>query len=249
MSIVRDMRTSQGQQDRADRSELAWLIGGTVAAFLIGALVVFGWDRLPELMRSLRAGGLQGWRSTASVAIAEPRLGEATMAPMLRVCVPKNLLGEQKDADVDLPTLYKVLHLATGVSQAQAMLGQKGAEDSQGIAAFLWSEVADCVYRQNGLAFCDRHNRAFAVEAANAFVRTYGPELAKIVSQQPEAKPKGVAEALLLLDNRKERVLDVLRTRLRDGRLIAADFSHLTPPEIKTLVQDVKPVRDGCAEK
>jgi hypothetical protein len=241
MSIVRDMRASQGQQDRAERSELAWLIGGTVAAFLIGALAVFGWDRLPKLM--------QGWRGTASFAIAEPRLGEATMAPMLRVCVPKNLLGGQKDADVDLPTLYRVLHLATGVSQAQAMLGQKGADDSQGIAAFLWSEVADCVYRQNGLAFCDRHNRAFAVEAANAFVRTYGPELAKFASQHPEAKPKGVAEALLLLDNRKERVLDVLRTRLRDGRLIAADFNYLTPPEIKALVQDVKPVRDACAEK
>jgi hypothetical protein len=249
MSIVRDMRGGQAQQDQGERSGLAWLIGGVLGAFLIGALAVLGWDRLPLLMQTQQVGSSPSGPGAASVAAAGGRLGEAARAPMLRLCVPKKLLDLEEDADVDLATLYRVLQLATGASRVQAMFGQSGADDSQGIAAFVWSEVADCVYRQNGPAFCDPHNRVFAIEAANAFVRLYDAELAKSLKQHPDAKPKGAVEALQLLKNKKQRVLDALRTRLRDGRLMVADFGYLTPAEINVLVREVKPTRNLCAEE
>jgi hypothetical protein len=247
---TRDFRAEQAQNEQAGRSDFAWMLGGALVAFLVGALVVFGWDRFPQLMQTMQTGSSQPRLDVASFNRFGPRLGEATMATMLRQCVPKTVLGPHADTEVDLPTLYKALHRAAGASRAQAMLGQKDAGDDQGIAAAsLWSEVADCVYRQHGPAFCDRHNRAFAIEAANAFIRAYGAELAASASQNPDARSKDAGEILRLLDNRKDRVLDLLRARLRDGRLIADDFGYLTPPEIGALLRDVPPTRNLCAEE
>jgi len=46
----------------------------------------------------------------------------------------------------------------------------------------------------------------------------------------------------------KQRVLDSLRSRLRNGHLIAGDFGPLQPPEIKALLDEIKPVANGCAK-
>ena len=246
----RDLRAAQAQNDEADSSDFAWLLGGAFVAFVIGAVAVFGWDHLPQLMGPVQTGKPQATLDAASFTKFGPRLGEPTMAPMLRQCVPTKLLGARAAPEVELATLYKLLHQATGVPPAQAALGQKGADDDQVIAAAsLWSEVADCVYRQNGPAFCDRHNRAFAIEAASAFVRAYGPELATSTSQHHEAKSQDRVEVLRLLDNRKERLLDIVRARLREGRLIASDFGHQTPPEIMALVRQITPTRNLCGEE
>ena len=244
---IRDFRPEQATSHQGDRSDFAWLLGGALAAFVIGALAVFGWDQVPQLMRSVQTSGSQDAANALSFAKGV-RLGEATMAPMLRLCVPKKVLEVRDDSDVDLATIYKVLHQAAGASRSHGTPGQKHADGDQGLAAAsVWSEVADCVYRQNGPAFCDPHNRAFAIEAANTFIGAYGPELAASMSQHSD-KSKGGGELLRLLDNRKERVLDILRARVRDGRLIADDFGHMTPPEIKALLQDITPTRNLCAE-
>jgi hypothetical protein len=248
MTIVRDRRATQAQQDEGNRSDFAWLLGGAFVAFLVGALAVFGWDHVPQLRRALQVGTPQQDLRDASFARSGPRLGEASMAPMLRLCVPQKLLDGKGGADVNPPAIYKALHRATAVSEARVVFDQNDVNEGERIAASIWSEVANCVYRQNGPAFCDPHNRAFAIEAVNAFIRTYRPELAKSMSQDPEAGSRG-GEILRLLDNRKERVLDMLQARLREGRLIAADFVSAAPAEITALLRDVKPTRNLCFEE
>src|SRR5688572_13694749 len=124
---IRDFRPEQAPPHQGDRSDFAWLLGGALAAFVIGALAVFGWDQVPQLMRSVQTSSSQDAMNALSFAKSGVRVGEATMAPMLRLCVPKKVLDVREDSDVDLATIYKVLHQAAGASRAYGTPGQKDA--------------------------------------------------------------------------------------------------------------------------
>jgi hypothetical protein len=119
-----------------------------------------------------------------------------------------------------------------------------------------WGEIADCVYRQNARALCEPNNRALAVEAAASVVREVNALTAPQQSESSFAKTyaavNGAATIKRNIDQLrdiKDRVLTGLRARLQDGRLIAADFGYLPQADLKRVLQDTKPTRNGCAEE
>ena len=246
MSIVREMRERQVMTAAPDRSGF----GGTLligcAAFAIGALAIMGWKMWPGATPSapVAASGSQPGASPQA-ALGQPaptfsgkRLGEAAHAPLLAACVK----GDNFDGfgNGNPQAVYAMLGMMGTATRLASLVGENG--NSSQLVDY-WRLIADCVYQQNSWNLCEPNNRSLAIELASAFVRG-----AAAIAASP---PQGRAGPVVLRNNAqsRERVLDALRARVRNGYPIADDFGPMLPPEIKTLLAETKPIANGCAKQ
>jgi hypothetical protein len=255
MKMIHEMRQQRAWEAHRNTSPLP-IILGAVIAFGIGLLGVSGMVRAPNLFPAKTQMVPVVPRDAArpapvSIDTSARRAGRAEAAPLLKVCVPLPKLGFERDAGAG--EIYRVLQSASSMSRVAALAGikQKAIDDAQ--FAAIWAEVADCVYRQNGWMLCDPDNRAFAAEAANAFIRQLATatKAEKFVDSR-EPRPFGLsgdqrAYALQNAGAVKGRVLAGVHAQVADGRLTASDFGMFAAPELAQIARDTKVTRDACA--
>jgi hypothetical protein len=215
---------------------------GAVAAFAVGALAVVGWQMLPTLTRMAD-------KPDPTFASTAKRMGVAAKGPVLRICVTS---GSVELTPVDQ---YALLQASDRASRMAQLMGPN-VTMAPNHFSMAWGEIADCIYRQNGRTFCEPDNRALAVEAATSLVRTADQLLSPHGSDSKYTNARTALEGsttirrqLDQMRDAKERVLAGLRGRLQEGRLVAADFGHFPPADIKRLLQEVKPARNACADE
>jgi hypothetical protein len=246
MSIVREMRDRQTMTAAPERSGFAATLLIGCAAFAIGGLAIAGWKLWPGSKPSSSGVAMSGQpapKSTSPATTAPTfsgkRLGEAKFAPLLRTCIKGDDfegLGNVNNPDA----VYTLLRTVGTASRVASLIGAETGGGAQ--LTDYWRLIADCVYQQNSSNLCDPDNRALAIESGGAFIRG-----AAVVAADP---PKGRAGPMVLRDNAqsRERVLDALRSRVRNGYLIADDFGPIQPPEIKAILAQTKTVANGCAK-
>jgi hypothetical protein len=228
----RKKTTPQPLPRTAKRSSLP-LVAAAVGVFAIGGLAVLGWHYLPAPDFLLRIFD----RSNTA------RLGRAATAPILNLCISPALFGIRHEVNMSPGALLQLLEMAE-TNKTVAKFG-KPPEHSWLETAQKWGEVADCVYRQNSYQFCDIDNRALAVEAANIFVR-----LADRIAAQPQSKYAAEPGEIPALTTVRDRVIDSLKARLRNGALIKEDFEGGIPVGIaRVLVDAAPPVHNECAKQ
>ena len=243
MSNIRDMR--ERQTAAPERSGL----GGTLligcAAFAIGALAIAGWKMWPGAKAPVATVVNQAAPSSSAPVAAAPvfsgkRLGEAEHAPLLKTCIR----GDDFEGLGSTSNPQAVYRLLKTVGTASRLMSVMGRETGGSVKlADYWRVLADCVYQQNSWNLCDADNRVLAIESGGAFIRN-----AAVVAANP---PQGRAGPMILRNNAqsRERVLDALRTRVRNGYLIADDFGPLQTPEIKNILAETKTIANGCAKQ
>lgn len=240
MTLVRDMRERQIVAQPVERSGLAGTIAIAVAAFVIGGGAIAAWQWYPRSSPPPAAAAAPPAAASDAAApkFAGRRLGRAGSAPLLRACVKGNAFEGFGAANPE--AVYEMLNAAGTMATLAPLLGAETGSGAQ--LTEYWREIADCVYQQNSWHLCDPDNRSLAAELASAFIRHAG----RVASDPPKTRDA----QMILGDNARarQRVLDALRARLRNGHLIAADFSPLVPQEIKSLANEVKPVANGCAK-
>lgn len=259
MKIVHEMRERRAFEQPKSSSPLP-IILGAVIAFGIGLLGVSGIVKIPAfspapktMAVAVPAGSADG-KAEIVIAASSGRTGRAETAPLIKVCIPLQRLGIERNHTIASGDIYRMLWAASSMSRVAAAAGikQKAIDDVEFVS--IWAEVADCVYRQNGWVLCDPDNRALAVEAANAFVRQLA---AAAKADKPDAgdpvramrQGKNRDYALQNAQSTKGRILDGLRHQVSEGRLIASDFGMFAPAEVLQVVRDTKVMRDGCAKR
>jgi hypothetical protein len=259
MKIVHEMRERRAFEQPKSSSPLP-IILGAVIAFGIGLLGVSGIVKIPALNAAPKTmaiavpAGPTDSKAEISIAASSSRTGRAETAPLIKVCIPLQRLGIDRDQTIASDDIYRILWAASSMSRVAATAGiRQNAIDDVEFAA-IWAEVADCVYRQNGWVLCDPDNRALAVEAANTFVRQL---TVAAKADRPDAKDpvramrqgKNRDYALQNAQSTKGRIMDGLKHQVSEGRLIASDFGMFAPAEVLQVVRDTKVMRDGCARK
>jgi hypothetical protein len=240
MTLVRGMR-ERTITPPPIRSGIAGMIVLAVVAFAVGAGGILAWKRfagsspLPVASASPPAAASN---KAPAPKFAGNRLGRAGTAPLLRTCVK----GETFETFINLnaQAIYTVMTTASTMMRTGPLVGAPTGDPTQ--LADQWREIADCVYQQNSWHLCDADNRALAVESASGFLR---------FAAQIPANPMTMRDEQTLLRDvaqTRQRVLEALRTRLRNGHIIASDFGPLQPTEIKALLADTKTVGNGCAK-
>lgn len=214
-----------------------------IAAAVLGlvALVgfaMFGQDTLPSSMPSL-SKLFEGWGTTSRA----PRLGRASTAPLLKICLTPRTLNIQHDDDIAPAILLEAIEgdPRNRLSRKHDRPREHGVLDT----AQIWGEVADCVYRQNSYQFCDIDNRALAVKAANIFVGQ-----ADRIAAQPQSKFAAEPGEIPALTTVRDRVIESLKARLRNGALIKQDFEGGIPVGVARVLADAAtPVQNECAKQ
>jgi hypothetical protein len=240
MTPIREFSTRRIQQPSQRRS-LTPAVAGAVAAFAVGALDVLCWHYLPAPRQWTLIPAIDS--SSTAPDFSGDRVGRATTAPFLKVCLTKDVLDIRHDVNIEPGTLLQILEASSSQSRLTKVLGAPKQHAVLELAQ-MWGQVADCIYRQNSWQLCDIDNRALAVDAGNAFLR----QADRIISQ-PEttyAAEPGEIPALALTT---DRVLDALRTRVRTGVLISSDFGPFVPSAIRHLLGETKSVQNDCAKK
>jgi hypothetical protein len=259
MKTIHEMRRYQLWEAHRNASPLP-IILGAVIAFGIGLLGISGLVRAPELfprkIQTVAVASRDNPKLATVMADASiGRIGRAEAAPLLKVCVPFARLGFGRDASP--AEVYRALQSGSGISRIAARAGLKQRALDEAQFAAIWAQVADCVYRQEGFVFCDPDNRAFAVDATNAFMRQPATAHGTGTLDRPEPSPasldadqRGNAMQNVTMQNVatiKARVLSGLHTQVADGRMIASDFGPFAPQALIQLVRDAKVTRDACA--
>jgi hypothetical protein len=234
MSDIDNIRARQVQQ-RAQRMSLLPTIAGGVVAFVIGAFVVFFWDKIPKDLTSLLPDFL-GFNTKVE------RLGRPIVAPLLRVCVTKELVGATAGRGTDPANLLEDLENGTRAGRISAVISSS-PQHAFVTLAVKWGAVADCIFKQEGTPLCDPDNRALAVEAANTFMRQAEEVLAKPDSYV--ATNNEINE----LAQTKDRVLAELRKQFLAGILIAADFRPFAATEVRNLLSRTVAQKNACETK
>jgi hypothetical protein len=214
---------------------IAVAVLGLVA--LVG-FAMFGQDYLPSSMPSLS----KLFERPGSLSHPE-RLGRAATAPLLKICLTPLMLNIRHEQEFQPGVLLGYIEgdPRNRLPRVHTMPREHGILES----AQIWGEVADCVYRQNSYQFCDIDNRALAVKAANTFVgqadRIIGQPQSKVAAEPGEVPDLGTV---------RDRVIDSLKARLRNGALIKEDFEGGIPVGIaRVLVDAAPPVHDECAKR
>jgi hypothetical protein len=259
MKTIHEMRRYQLWQAHRNDSPLP-IILGAVIAFGNGILGISGLVRAPDLfprkIQTVAATPVDNAKLATVVADASiGRIGHAEAAPLLKVCVPFAKLGLTRDASP--AEVYRVLQSGNGTSRIAARAGLKQTALDEAQFAAIWAQVADCVYRQEGFVFCDPDNRAFAVEATNAFMRQPaiahgtgtrhhpGPmPVSANADQRGDAAQNGEIQNVAAV---KARVFSGLRMQVADGRLNVSDFGLFAPHTLVQIVRDTKVARDACS--
>ena len=236
MSIVKEMRERQIGPPPPERlGVLATTLVGVVA-FAVGALVIFGWKMLPQLRPPQLAANSPPAAAESTLWLTGNRLGRAGTAPLLRTCVNADVAGDMKPE-----AFLTVLQTAGTMSRLAPLVGATDFNDRSGLAEN-WRTIAECVYQQNSWHLCDADNRALAVESTSAFIR-HAAHVASNAGKSREAQT-------MLSDNARarERIVEALQARVRNGYLVAADFGPMAPDELKRILSGTKTVANGCAK-
>jgi hypothetical protein len=234
MSDIDNIRARQVQQ-RAHRMSLLPTIVGGVVAFVVGAFVVFSWDKIPKDLTSLLPDSL-GFSGKVE------RLGRPIVAPLLRVCVTKELVGAAAGRDTEPVKLLEDLENGTRAGRISAVISTSPQHAFVDLAV-KWGAVADCIFQQEATPLCDPDNRALAVEAANTFMRQ---------AEEVLAKPDNYAATnneINALSQTKDRLLAELQKQFLAGILTAADFRPFAATEIRNLLSRTVAQKNACEAK
>ena len=248
-SIIDQIREQQAWEQPKKRGSVGF-IAGTIAAFVAGILLVMSLGFVPSLspkaLFAPKQQAIVSHNKPAEVSISSRgRLGDASESKLLRTCMP-SAMGPANMAGMDNKGLYNLL---SATNQMMTFAVAAGAQDTAtGAKAFssMWAEVADCVFRQNGYVLCEPDNRALAVEAVSAFVKQ------SAMAAAPQATTTSSPRTEMMMQKvraTRERVLEALKVRAQEGRLIASDFGFFTPSEVMQAVKSAKPTSDACATR
>lgn len=240
MSDIREFRARLAQQ-RTERASLLPTIVIAVFAFMASAGAVLYWDRIaiPQQWLSLLIGSPV---ASAGPSFGGNRMGRAETAPLLKVCVTKDLLGIDPDQEIEAGTIFEILNAANTAGRVTAIFGNKPNSNAVGLAA-KWGEIADCATRQNSWTLCDIDNRALAVQATNTFMRHVDQILA-----QPASYAAGNSDVQMLRSLR-DRVLGAVQNRVKTGALITSDFAPFAPTAVRQVLSETKTTENACAKR
>jgi hypothetical protein len=231
-------RTAPPQQRRS----LMPALGGVIAAFAVGGFAIVAWNNFPApgplapALRTLFAS------SGPQLDFSGDRIGRASTAPFLKVCLTSDVLDIPAETGITSATLLRILEAGATQARVKRAVGTPGKHVALKLAQ-TWGQVADCIYRQDSWHLCDIDNRALAVEAGNAFIRQ-----ADSIITQPEKAVAAQLGDIQALTATKDRVLETLRHRVRTGVLIAADFSPFAPATIRRTLDETETVGNACAK-
>lgn len=268
-SYLDEIRERQALEAAKKTSPVPIVIAA-IAAFAIGGLGAFGWINFPKLSQSANAIASGNFSAitartdqkpaAVSIATSGARLGQAENANILLSCVPRHKLGLNSGfgQKIESKDIYRILQAVSQVTQVAALAGAPQGVASGTVFASLWADVADCAMSQNGWTLCDPDNRALAVEAVTTLVRQVNSAAA--APKQPSEYDRVVAKLqgkgrtspeyeLSAARSTRDRVLDNLRTRVQEGRIIAGDFGYFPPAEVTRVLNETKATRNACAEK
>jgi hypothetical protein len=260
MKIVHEMRERQAFEQPTSTSPLPVILGAVIA-FGIGLLGVSGIIKMPALNPGPKTMAVSvppsasDGKAPVVIESSSSRTGRAETAPLIKACIPLERLGIPRDQKIESGDIYRLLWAASSMSRVAAAAGikQKAVDDVEFTA--IWTDVADCVYRQNGWVLCDPDNRALAVEAANTFLRqlSAAAKADKPDPKDPRTMVRGAGTnrdyILQNAQSAKGRILDGLRRQVSEGRLISSDFGMFAPAEVLQIVRETKPLRDSCAKR
>jgi hypothetical protein len=211
------------------------------AALIIAAVIGTAWTlSAPGGWNSLRAMiGL----SHNGLDFSGLRIGRSATAPVLKLCLTKDILNVDESIDITPDMMLTVLKESVHGRVTKSPGSPK--EHAVLELAQMWGQVADCVYHQNAFHLCDIDNRTLAVEAGSIFVRQ-----ADRIIAQPETTYAALPGEITALQATRDRVLDAMRSRVRSGVLIASDFrSSIAPPAVSAMLSDTDTVQNDCAKK
>ena len=232
---------AQVARQHAERRNLLPTVAGAIAAFTVGGLAVLGWNKLPAPGQWTFLPAFD--RSSAAPSFSGDRIGRATTAPLLKACLTPAMLGIRHQVDLQPGVLLEILEAGTAQGRLTDILGAS-KEHAVLETAMKWGQVADCVSNQNTWNLCDVDNRALAVDAINTFVRQ-----ADRVISQPEKTYAAEPGEIRALSVTRDRVLASLKSQAQNGVLIASDFGAFVPGAVRQVVNDSKPVENGCAKQ
>ena len=252
-SIIEQIRQQQAWEQPKKRGSAGFIIG-TIAAFAAGILLVMSFGAFPSLSpKALFASktAVVAHNKQAEVSISSRgRLGDASDSKLLRTCMPSSMGAANSMGGMDNKALYNIL---SATDQMMSIAVASGAQDTAaGAKAFstMWAEVADCVFRQNGYVLCEPDNRALAVEAVTALVKqsafAAAPQATTTLSPRSN---QALEQKMHKVRATRERVLETLKTRVQEGRLISSDFGFFAPGEISRIMKEAKPTSDACATR
>ena len=251
-SIIEQIRQQQAWEQPKKRGSAGFIIG-TIAAFAAGILLVMSFGAFPSLSpKALFASktAVVAHNKQASTSIPTGgRLGDASESKLLRTCMPSSMGAASSMGGMDNKALYNLLSVS---NQMMTIAVASGADTAAGAKAFstMWAEVADCVFRQNGYVLCEPDNRALAVEAVTALVKqsafAAAPQATTTLSPRSN---QALEQKMHKVRATRERVLETLKTRVQEGRLISSDFGFFAPGEISRIMKDTKPTSDACATR
>jgi hypothetical protein len=265
MPGIHELRAELASRKR-EKSGMAGTIAGVLAAFVVGGLLVFGWQFIPSAMLNGGVSGSAAPRQAAvTIATSGNRLGRAATAPLLKGCLtrvldtgnalssyrraasglrdrPRGFPRDEDFAGLEAGALYAMLEAGKTLSLASSLLGDPAGAELNVQLATMWGQLAECVYNQDAPALCDADNRALAVDSLTTHLRQSKRALADAAKAPADMQHTQ-------LRSLGERVVGALRHHLRDGALIGADFGMFPPDEIKRAASEVKPIRDVCAAR
>ena len=239
MSVVDEFRTRQPAAPQG--GSVLWPTLGAAAAFLVGGAFVLGWGSLSREWPNVVASVGERFKPPPGAAPAV-RLGNASTAPLLRTCLKTE---EAFDAPgMDVGAFYKMMHAGSLFSRLPISAAR--LDTNSGPTVYLFGTIAECALARPA-SLCDPDNRALVVEAVGDFmahVEKFEERLAKLSPMDRFATERSAK----LQPGLKGRILGRLADRLRDGRLMAADFGYLAHPEVKRIAKETAPAPDACAK-
>lgn len=266
-SYLNEIRERQALEASKQSSPIPIVIAA-IAAFAFGAMAATGFVKLPAVFHK---GGVAKETAVAAAATERKveaatvtgsswgRMGSAEKANVLLSCVPRHKLGLSGafGRKTETSDIYKILQAGTQMTRvAAAFAAQPGVVDETAFA-MLWADVADCAMSQNGWTLCDPDNRALAVEATINLVHQVKAsatprretDFDKVATKLGMKNKQSKEYQLYAARATRDRVLDNLRNRVKEGRFIASDFGYFPPEDIAKVLKETKPARDACAEK
>jgi hypothetical protein len=231
---------AQHVRQSAGGSTLLPTVAGAAACFVISALAVLYWDKIPgpsQWMPMLTGSA----ESSNTPSFSGDRVGRSETAPLLKTCVTKNVLAVDPGREIEPGILFQFLVAARTQGRVTAALGAPPQHSAVEVAT-KWGAVADCVYRSDSRDLCDIDNRALAVQTANTFLVQ-----ADQISSNPASFAADLGEVGALTQV-QSRVLDSLKYLAEKGVLIAPDFAPFAPTAVRQAFANVKPEQNACAK-
>ena len=241
MINIEEYRARQMRQPTRWSSVLS-TAAAAAGAFVVGGFAVLNWDRIP---------GPNQWMSLLSapaeadnkLSFSGNRIGRSETSALLKICVTKDLvLDVDSEREIDPAKLFQSLVSARHADRLTVVMGAPRDHGAVELAA-KWASVADCVFRSNSWGLCDIDNRALAVQAANIFLVQ-----ADQIASKPENYSANQSEVESLTQV-KSRVLDSMQDLVRNGVLIASDFTPSPPKSVRQTLAKSDPEKNVCAKQ